>query len=403
MLAEFPSRLHAFATVIVRVGLNLQPGQKLLIAEPYELQGVARSARGLVEAVQVAAGREIDVIWGDEARLRDFAERADWNGFERLVEANARRMKKHLAERGAFLFLVGSQPRLLDGIGAERTGLLNRIAWQHFGPIVQKLTRGASQWVLAPAPSPEWAEAAFAQLPQAEREPALWSAIFSACRCDTAEPVPAWEKQLARLAAGRDGLNRRRLKKLRYHGAGTDLTVSLPGGHTWCTARMTTKAGISFVANLPTEEVFTAPHLSSAEGTARVSRPINYGGAVIDGVELRFADGCVRSAKARVGEDLLRRLLATDGGAHRLGEVDLVGEALRQFTNSDAPAEPPEANAWARHRLFYHTLLDENSSNHIALGESYPFCNQSFFPFSLNRSLIHVDLPLEAEVTFSPA
>jgi aminopeptidase len=400
MTSTFDSRLRAYAKVIVQVGVNLQRGQKLLIADPYELQGVSRSALALVEAVQAASGAETDVIWGDEAQLHDFAGRADWNGFEKLVAANARRMKQHLAERGCFLFLVGSQPRMLTAMGAERTSQLHRIAWQHFGPIVQKLTRSATQWTLAPAPSVEWAEPAFCALPAGTRLDALWQSIFAACRCDVADPIESWRTHLAQLAAYRDTLKQRRIKSLHYRGEGTDLRVALPSSHTWCTASMRSRDGVPFVANLPTEEVFTAPDMNSAEGTVRVARPINYGGAVIDGIELEFRRGRVERTTARQGGDLLGCLLATDEGARRLGEVALVGESLRNVLDQNN-ARPFSPQQWASHRLYYHTLLDENSSNHVALGESYAFCNRSLFRRSVNRSLIHVDLPLDASVEFS--
>jgi aminopeptidase len=400
MTSTFDSCLRAYAEVIIQVGVNLQPGQKLLIADPYELQGVSRGALPLVEAVRAISGAETDIIWGDEAELRNFAGRADWNGFEGLVAANARRMKQHLADRGCFLFLIGSQPRLLTAVGAERTDALHRIAWQHFGPIMQKLTRSATQWTLAPAPSAEWAETAFSALPANQRLGALWQSIFAACRCDVANPIESWKAHLAQLAGYRDALEKRRVKTLRYHGEGTDLQIALPSSHAWCTASMRSRAGIPFVANLPTEEVFTAPDMNSAEGTVRGARPINYGGAVIDGIELEFRRGRVERATARQGGDQLDCLLATDEGARRLGEVALVGESLRKVLSPDN-ARSFSPQQWESHRLYYHTLLDENSSNHVALGESYAFCNRSLFRRSVNRSLIHVDLPLDASVEFS--
>jgi aminopeptidase len=195
-------------------------------------------------------------------------------------------------------------------------------------------------------------------------------------------------------------LDKRRIKSLRYQGEGTDLQIALPSSHAWCTASMHSRDGVPFVANLPTEEVFTAPDMYSAEGIVRVARPINYGGAVIDGIELEFRRGRVERATARQGGDLLDHLLATDEGARRLGEVALVGETLGKILGQNN-ARPFSPQRWDSHRLYYHTLLDENSSNHVALGESYAFCNRSLFRRSVNRSLIHVDLPLDASVEFS--
>jgi len=316
-------------------------------------------------------------------------------GFAQLVASNADQMKRHLAEGGAFLFPISSFPRMMTGIPAERVSEMQRISWEHFGPIVQKLTRGESQWTLVPAPAPLWAETAFADLPAEQRIGALQETVMAALRIDgrfsTALAIGSWQNHLAALGRQRDEMNSRRYKTIRYQGPGTDLTMKLPAQHQWCTAQLTTGNGISFVANLPTEEVFTAPDRNSAEGTVRVSRPVNCNGAVIDGIELEFRQGRVVQAHARSGGELLQRILATDDGACRLGEVALVGPA----------GDNPTANWRNSGRLFYHTLLDENVSNHIALGESYHFCNRSLFGFGLNRSLVHVDLPLDARVTLA--
>lgn len=396
MLSDFPTRLRAFAEVIARVGLNLQRGQPLLIAEPYELQGVARSAEVIVDAVRAAACAadcpKVDVIWGDGGRLRQYAEKDDWRGFTALVAGNTRQMTRHLADGGAFLFLVGSQPHLLDGIEAARVNELQHIAWQHFGPVVQRLMRGESQWTIAPAPSPIWAQTVFADLPSEQRLDELWQTVFSACRCDQPNPADAWRKHLDQLTGECDRRNRQRATTLRYVGTGTDLSVRLPKRHVWCTAAHRTKAGVPFVQNLPTEEIFTAPDKDSAEGVVRVARPINHGAVLIDGVELEFRRGRVVQAAAKTGANLLQRLLETDEGAARLGEVALL------------PALGAPRAAWqSSGRLYQHALLDENAAPHIALGESYGFCLDSFFTGARNRSLIHVDLPLDATVATEPA
>jgi len=432
----FQYRLRAFAEVIVRVGLNLQPGQRLLIAEPYELQGVARSAEVIVEAVRAAALEAgcpqpagIETIWGDGSRLREFAERKDWRGFGRHVEANAKIMDRYARTGDALLFLPGSQPRLMDGIPTERVAELRRIGWEHFGPIAQQLVNGATNWTVAPAPSPAWAKVVFADVPTGGQLAALWKTVFAACRVGpaldagphtglpssgspTASHLASWQTHLADLTQRRDELNAMRLKTLRYQGTGTDLTVALPAEHVWCTAGLTTKAGLSFVANLPTEEIFTVPHKDSAEGRVRVARPVNYGGSLIDGIELEFKRGRIVQAAARTGADLLQRLLETDDGAAQLGEVALVERKPRWASTSPfdklrTPSPPrgtstpvAERDIDDHHpdRLFYHPLLDENASHHIALGEAYGFCLRSPNPAALNRSLIHVDLPIDAAV-----
>lgn len=233
------------------MGLNLQRGQRLLIAEPYELQGVARSAEVIVEAVLRAAATDVEVIWGDGPRLREFAEQADWRGFARLTAANARRMSDGIRRGDALLFLQSSRPRLLDGIPAERVAELRRIGWEHFGPVAQELVQGATNWTVAPAPIPAWAQAAYPELPSAQRLAALWQEVFTAVRVDEPAPLAAWQLHLRLLQQQCAGLNARRHRVLRYKGEGTNLSVILPAGHVWCTAQLVTKSGLPFSRTCP--------------------------------------------------------------------------------------------------------------------------------------------------------
>jgi aminopeptidase len=383
MVAVPESRLLLLAEVMVRVGVNLQPGQPLLITEPYELQGVHPEAAPLVEAIRATTPNEVTVIESDPRRLRAFLEFNDPHGFERLVIAHVQRLEQHLSRGGAFLFLMGSQPRLMSGLPAARLNKFARIKWRHLGPLIQRLIRGASQWTLAPAPSSEWAEAAYGNLPAAERLPGLWREVFACMRVDAEDPVTAWRTHLAALARRRDAFKAARYRRIVYTGPGTDLRLDLPRFHVWCSAQLTTKAGVPYVVNLPTEEVFTAPHQHSATGTVRVARPITHGGSIIDGIELEFLRGRVVAAHAATGQDLLEQLLGTDAGARRIGEVAIV----------------PGANHITRAgRVFHHTLLDENACSHIALGEAYRFCSRALLPRTLNTSVIHIDLPLDATV-----
>jgi aminopeptidase len=389
---DFAENLRSLAEVIVRVGLNLQPGQRLLIAEPYELQGVSRHAAALVEAVGCSARQAgapaIEVIWGDEAQLRQFAERGDRRGFEQKVASNARQMSASMARGDALLFLESSHAGLMAGVPVSEVDALRTLAWIHFGPVAQQLVRGTTNWTVACAPTPAWADTVYADLPVGERLPQLWLDVFAACRVGEPDPPAAWRDRLAALLRQCDELNARRQPTLRFQGTGTDLRLALPKEHVWCTAELRNRAGRPFLANLPTEEIFTLPHKDSAEGTVRVARPVVHGGVIIDGIELEFRHGRVVKAKARTGDWTLHRLLETDEGSSRLGEVALV----------------PQATAIARTgRFFHHPLLDENALPHVALGDAYPFTHRGGLTLSadqldsagFNRSLIHVDLPLD--------
>lgn len=392
------NRWGRYAEVIVRVGLNLQPGQPLLITDPYEQHGVAPEAEELVGALRLAAERvgagAVDPIWSEPQRLRQLVEQDDREAFRDLVRRNYRRMDRHVAAGGALLFLTGSAPRLFHGLPEARLAAFSALNWGILGFLVQRLVRGATQWTLAPAPSRDWAALAFADLPADRQLQALWDAVLAAVRLNSAEAsgrdaVASWQTHLASLQTHADTLNTRRVRTVRYEADGTDLTVELPRAHHWCTAQLRTPRGVPFVVNLPTEELYTAPHRGSARGTVRVARPVVHAGTVIDGIELTFERGRVVRSSARSGADLLQRLLAEDPGACRLGEVALLA------TDLGTPARPWQA---AR-ALFHHPLLDENAANHIALGEAYPACHRGWWKAAVNRSLIHVDLPLAARVT----
>jgi aminopeptidase len=395
VIADFAARLDAMAQVIVRVGVNLQPGQRLLVAEPYEQLGVARSAEVIVHAVTRVAAElesEVDVIWSDPAAVRQFVENEDHAGHARLAGGQVRRMERHVAAGGALLFLTGSLPRMLAGLPADRAAAFHRANWLHLGPLVQRLMAGETQWSIAPAPSPTWAALTFSDLPTEARLAALWHAVFGALRAtDSSRAVADWRGHLATLRAAAERLNAQRVRRVHFAGDGTDLTVELPSGHQWCTAERTSRRGVPFVANLPTEEVFTVPDRRRVHGRARISRPIVQGGVLLQGVELVFAEGRVIEARAETGGEFLCELLATDDGAARLGEVALVG------ADQSGPGD-----GWQQARnLYHHPLLDENAAHHIALGEAYPFCHRGWWKRAVNRSAVHVDLPLAARATLA--
>ncbi len=427
------------AEIIVRIGLNLQRGQRLLVTDPYELQGVARGAATLVAAVESAAtaagARSIEVIWGDGGRLRQMVANKDWRGLVALLGRHAALMHDHVQSHDALLFLQSSQPALLAGVPPASAGELRRLAWERFGPVAQALTGGATNWTVAPAPTPDWAGAVYPELPVGSRLQALWEDVLAAMRVSgwsaasgrapahpsglsaiasataedrvppEADPLHAWVTRLSALSHRCDELNARQIRTVRFEGDGTDLTVKLAADHVWRTARLVTKSGLRFVANLPTEEIFTAPDKHSASGTIRVSRPVSHAGTVIEGTKLTFKRGRITEASAASGAGALEQLLATDDGACHLGEVALVPAVagLAEAGPDDvlnppgSPTPPPTVPA----RHFFHPLLDENAANHVALGDAYAFTARRPDASWLNRSLIHLDLPLDARPAFS--
>jgi aminopeptidase len=205
------------------------------------------------------------------------------------------------------------------------------------------------------------------------------------CRLDTPDPIAAWEHHLTQLAARRDFLNDKRYQALVYRGPGTELTIGLPEGHLWVSGRSATQKGLVFVPNLPTEEVFTMPHAERVDGVVRATKPLSFGGTLIEDFTLRFEGGRIVEANAAKGEDVLRQLVSTDPGAARLGEIALV------------PHSSPVAQSGL---LFYNTLFDENAASHIAIGSAYKFTlsnsekmeDDAFEQAGGNRSAVHVDL-----------
>ncbi|HYK72959.1 MAG TPA: aminopeptidase, partial [Pseudoneobacillus sp.] len=232
--------------------------------------------------------------------------------------------------------------------------------------------------------SPKWAAKVFPNAPTEEQVSLLWEAIFKATRADLDNPVEAWINHDKSLYEKVNYLNEKSYKKLHYRAPGTDLTIELPETHLWVGAGSKNAQGHDFMANMPTEEVFTVPLKTGVNGTVSSTKPLSYGGNIIDHFSITFENGRIVSYKAEQGEDILKRLVDTDEGSHYLGEVALV------------PHQSPISQS---NVLFYNTLFDENASNHLAIGSAYAFCIEGGKQMTpeqleekgLNESLTHVD------------
>jgi aminopeptidase len=373
--------LSRYADIAVQVGVNLQPGQQLLIRADI---AAAPLVRAIVRSAYSAGARYVHVFWDDEAVTLARFQHAPRDSFGEFpawrVQAQA-----DLIDAGAALISVASgNPDLLRGQDEALISQAQQVAAQQSQPIGARVSRPAVNWLVIAAPSPGWAARVFPEAAPAEAEAALWDAILAACRVDLADPVAAWRAHVADLAARSAHLNGKRYAALRYRGPGTDLTIGLADGHRWVSGQMTAENGVPFVANLPTEEVFTAPHRARVEGVVRASRPLNLGGSLIEEFSVTFRAGRVVGVDAPSGREVLERLVATDESAARLGEVALV----------------PESSPIARvKRVFFNTLFDENAASHIALGRAYRFnieggvamSAEQFAAAGGNESAIHVD------------
>ncbi len=246
------------------------------------------------------------------------------------------------------------------------------------------MSRNDTNWAIVAAASPAWAEKIFPGLSSGDATSTLWETIARMCRLDAPDPVAAWETHLGNLGTRSERLTKKQYSALKYTGPGTDLTLGLPAGHVWVSGRSVSRNGISFTANLPTEEVFTIADRSRVDGAVRASKPLSYGSTLIEGFALTFEQGRVVQMTAEKNQETLQRLLDTDEGARRLGEVALV------------PHSSPIAQSGL---LFYNTLFDENAASHVALGNAYKFTlsggndmtDDEFERAGGNRSGVHVD------------
>ena len=373
--------LQKYAELTVHVGLNLQPGQRLLVRAPVETAPFVR----LVAANAYKAGaRYVDVQWSDELVTKARFEYAPRDSFEEYPVYLAEGRQEYARSGDASLAVYAEDPDLLKDADQELVAIAVKTNSTHNKPFLNLLTRNQFNWSLVSIPIPSWAAKVFPDLPAEERLARLWKVIFKVCRVDLEDPVEAWRQHLSELSARCETLNRQRFTTLHYTGPGTDLTIGLPHGHMWKSGSTTSAGGIAYVANMPTEEVFTLPHRERVDGTVSSTLPLSYTGTLIEDFQLTFEQGRVVNFQAARGETALAKLLETDEGARRLGEVALV------------PHSSPVAQSGV---LFYNTLFDENASSHLALGKAYQDCmeggesmpDEDFAAAGGNDSLSHVD------------
>ena len=388
LVVTLDPKLDLYGDLAVKVALNLQPGQRLLIIGPMMNGGVALEAAPLVRQIAASAYRAgaelVEAIWGDEAlQLVRFHHARN----ETLGEFSAwlpTALEEHAKAGHAVLSLYANDPDLLQHQPPALVGALQQATSRAVMPFREHISSNATNWAVVAGASDAWAAKVFPDAPAGERLSRLWESIARFCRLDRPDPIAAWREHLAALAARSQYLNQRRYLSLRFTGPGTDLTVGLPDGHIWVSGASVTLTGIPFVANLPTEEVFTMAHRSRVDGTVRATKPLSYAGTLIEDFSLTFKSGAVVDFTAARGGTVLRQLVETDATAGRLGEVALV------------PHSSPIAQSGL---LFYSTLFDENAASHVALGSAYKFTlrgadamdDAAFERAGGNRSAIHVD------------
>jgi aminopeptidase len=376
-----PIKLDRLAEVAIRVGLNLRPGQDLLLTAPGAALPLVRKIAE--HAYKAGAGLVTPILSDEVITLSRYQFGAD-DSFDRAAGWLYEGMSKAFAANTARLAIVGDDPMLLafqDPAKVARASKANSIAYQ---PALEKIVNFDVNWNIIAYPSASWAKQVF---PGDEEDVAvakLADAIFAASRVDKDLAVSAWQRHNASQRGRTEWLNGQRFSALHFSGPGTDLTVGLADGHEWEGGASIAKNGIVCNPNIPTEEVFTTPHARRVSGHVVSTKPLSYQGSLIDGISVKFEEGRIVEAKATRGEEVLNKVLDTDEGARRLGEVALV------------PHSSPISKSGL---LFLNTLFDENAACHIALGQCYSKCfvdGDKLTPERIaaqggNKSLIHID------------
>lgn len=376
-----PVELDRLAEVAVRVGLQLQPGQDLVMTAPIAALPLVR--RIAEHAYRAGAGLVTPFFADEELTLARYRYGRD-DSFDRASGWLYEGMAKAFAGNAARLAVAGDNPMLLaeqDPAKVARANKANSVAYQ---PALEKIAGFDINWNIVAYPNPSWARQVFPGEDEDVAVAKLADAIFAASRVDVEDPVAAWAAHNAALRGRTEWLNARAFHSLRFSGPGTDLTVGLADGHEWHGGASTAKNGITCNPNIPTEEVFTTPHARRVEGHVTSTKPLSHQGTLIDGIAVRFEGGRIVEAKANRGEEVLLKVLDTDEGARRLGEVALV------------PHSSPISKSGL---LFFNTLFDENAASHIALGQCYSKCfvdGASLTPDQIaaqggNKSFIHID------------
>ncbi|GGJ53244.1 aminopeptidase [Virgibacillus salexigens] len=376
-----------YAALALRTGVNLQKGQALMINAPIE--GADFTRKVARKAYELGA-KNVHINWvDDELTLLKYEYAPD----EVIASYPDWKVQLHdeFAEDGAAVLNIRStNPDLLKDIDPSKVAKANKVSAEAMKNFRKYTMNDIIAWSIISIPTGDWAQKVFPEKSREDAIESLWDAIVKIVRVDQEDPITAWEAHNDTLRTAREILNRKNYKKLIFKAPGTALEMELPEGHIWKGGSAKTEGGTTFNPNMPTEEVFSLPHKYGVNGTVSSTKPLNYGGSLIDNFSLTFKDGKVVDYKAEQGEGTLEQLLKTDEGSKRLGEVALV------------PHESPVSQSGL---IFYNTLFDENASCHIALGKAYPtnleggaaMDEDQLDKHGVNDSLSHVDFMIGSE------
>lgn len=381
-LENFNENLKKYARLIAETGVNVQDNHTVVLQISVDQAPLARL---ITEEAYRLGAAEVIVQWSDETIQREFLAHAATDRIENVPQYKIDQTDDWIVKGASRISVVSSNPDALAGVDAQRVAAFQAANGKALVNLRKATQANKVSWTVVAAASEGWAAKVFPELATSEEQvDALWNEIFKTTRIYEENPVIAWDIHDKKLQEKAAELNEQQFTALHYTAPGTDLTIGLPKNHLWEGAGSYNARGEEFMANMPTEEVFTAPDSRRVDGYVSSTKPLSYAGTIISGMKFTFKDGKVVDFSAEQGEEALKNLLAIDEGAKHLGEVALV------------PDPSPISQSGL---IFYNTLFDENASNHLAFGSAYAFNLQGGTEMSeeelaeagLNRSQTHVD------------
>jgi len=374
--------LEKYAELTVKTGINIQKDQILVVNSPIECSAFTRI---IAEVAYKAGARDVVINWNDELFSKIRYLHAPEEVFEEFPQWQRDYYLSYVRRGAAFLTISASDPELLKDADPERISKAQKTRNNALTEYRERIMGNKNAWCVVSIPTASWAKKVFPEISEDEAMERLWEIIFKTVRADQKDPVASWEQHKSNLKKGMDFLNASKFKLLHFKNSlGTDLRVELPKGHIWLGGSEVTPEGVEFIANMPTEEVFTLPEKTGVNGKVVSSMPLNYNGQLIEDFSLTFKEGKIVNFDAVKGYETLKKLIETDEGAAYLGEVALVPY--------DSPISKFDI-------LFYNTLFDENASCHLAIGKAYPVCledsenksKEELINMGMNDSLVHED------------
>ncbi len=374
--------LKKYARLSLSIGVNIQPKQILVIKSPVEC---ANFTRILVDEAYKIGASEVIVHWNDEECTKLNYLYSPIEVLESYPDWMRDSMLYYARKGAAILSISASNPELMKDIDSNKIAASKKAISLATREFSERIMTNKNPWSIISLPTKGWATKVFPTLPEEEAVNKLWETIFEVVRVNANDPIKAWENHKNNLIEKMNYLNDNNFKVLHFkNDLGTDLKLELAINHLWCGGAELSADGIEFIANMPTEEIFTMPKKTGVNGKVVSSKPLNYGGTLINNFSINFEDGRVVSFEAEEGYDALKSLVETDEGSHYLGEVALV------------PHDSPISNS---NTIFFNTLYDENASCHLAFGKAYNLSLKGGIEMSTddiiahggNDSLVHVD------------